>query len=74
MIQYTIDCIMFNSMLIETGDEHKLRLEKQEKWRQRQINIFYRTGKPIFSMSLDTQHVRSNNNPQYFIEKKRWET
>ncbi len=69
MIQYTIDCIMINSMLIETSDEHKLRLEKQEKWRQRQINIFYRTGKPLFTMTLDTQHIRSHNNVHYYVDK-----
>ena len=49
------------------------RLQKHEQLRQKQIDIFYRTGKPIFTMTLETQHLRSNNNPHHFIEKKRWD-
>ena len=28
---------------------HEKRLRIQAKWRQRQIDIFYRTGRPIFA-------------------------
>ena len=55
-------------------EEVKKRRDKQSTWRQKQLDIFYRTGKPIFNMTIETQHIRSNNNPHYFIEKKRWET
>ena len=48
--------------------EHKKQLEKQEKWRQKQLDIFYRTGKPIFTMTLDNMYMRSKNNPFYFID------
>lgn len=48
--------------------------KKQDIWRQKQLDIFYRTGKPIFTMSIETQHIRSNNNPHHFIEKKRWQS
>jgi len=39
--------------------------QKQEKWRQRQLNIFYKTGRPIFDISVDTEHLRPHNNPHY---------
>ena len=48
--------------------------KKQEIWRQKQLDIFYRTGKPIFRVSKETQHIRSNIEPLYFKEKKPWET
>ena len=52
----------------------KKSLREQEIWRQKQLDIFYRTGKPIFRVTLETIHIRSNNNPNHFVEKKRWET
>jgi hypothetical protein len=51
------------------NEEHKKQLENQEKWRQKQLDIFYRTGKPIFTMQLDTMHLRKHNNPLFFAEK-----
>jgi len=39
--------------------------QKQEKWRQRQLNIFYKTGRPIFDISIDTEHLRPHNNPHH---------
>jgi hypothetical protein len=68
MIQYIIDCIMNDPLLIETSVKHKQGLEKQEKWRQQQIDIFYRTGKPIFTMTFDTMHIRSHNNVHYYVD------
>lgn len=53
------------------GEEHKKILQKQEKWRQKQINIFFRTGKPIFTMTLETMHMRRNRNPYYYVENER---
>ena len=29
--------------------KHEKGLQRQEKWRQKQINTFYRTGRPIFA-------------------------
>jgi len=55
------------------NEDFKKRLKKHDKWRQKQIDIFYRTGKPIFTMTLETQHLRSNNNPHHFIKKNRWD-
>jgi hypothetical protein len=49
-------------------EEWEKRRKKQDKWRQKQLDIFYRSGKPIFNITLETQHIRSNNNPHYFIE------
>jgi|TARA_B110000285_G_C14886225_1_gene496301 hypothetical protein len=48
--------------------------KKQEIWRQKQLDIFYRSGKPIFRVSPDNQHIKSNINPLYFKEKKPWES
>ena len=47
--------------------------EKNEIWRQKQLDIFYRTGKPIYNVTLETQHIRSNRDPNYFREKPIWD-
>ena len=33
----------------------------QEKWRQKQINIFYRSGRPIFNTIIEKNMVYINN-------------
>ena len=43
--------------------------QKQEIWRQKQIQIFYGTGKPIFTMDEETRHIRSHNNPYFYKDK-----
>jgi hypothetical protein len=53
--------------------ELQKRKEKNEIWRQKQLDIFYRTGKPIYNVTLETQHIRSNKDPNYFREKPIWE-
>jgi len=40
--------------------------QKQELWRQKQIQIFYGSGKPIFNINIDTQHIREHNNPYFY--------
>jgi len=67
---------MLDSLLMNFiyDEELEKRHKKQDIWRQKQLDIFYRTGKPIFTMSIETQHLRSNNNPHHFIEKKRWQS
>ena len=40
--------------------------QKQERWRQQQIQIFYGCGKPIFNITKDTQHIREHNNPSFY--------
>jgi hypothetical protein len=44
-------------------------VKKQEIWRQKQIQIFYRSGKPIFTMDEETEHIRSHNNPYFYKDK-----
>ena len=56
-----------------SDEEIKKRKEKNEIWRQKQLDIFYRTGKPIYNVTLETQHIRSNKDPNYFREKPIWE-
>ena len=41
--------------------------KKQEAWRQKQINIFYRHGRPIFGHMKDNVLVKSNTfNVHYY--------
>ena len=43
--------------------------QKQEIWRQKQIQIFYGSGKPIFTINEETQHIQSHNNPYFYKDK-----
>ena len=61
---------MWEYILFTMSDEHEKRLKKQEEWRQKQLDLFYRTGKPIFTMTHETLHIRSNNNPYYYKDKR----
>lgn len=58
---------------VELDTECEKTRKKQEKWRQTQLNILFRTGKPIYRITLETQFLRTNNTPHQFIEKKKWE-
>ena len=40
--------------------------KKQEEWRTKQFNIFYGSGRPIYNINKDTEHLRSHNNPYYY--------
>ena len=39
---------------------------QQSIWREKQLHIFYRTGRPIFNIDQTTMHIRSHNNPYFF--------
>ena len=39
---------------------------KQSIWREKQLHIFYRTGRPIFNIDESTMHIRAHNNPYFF--------
>jgi hypothetical protein len=39
---------------------------KQTIWREKQLHIFYRTGRPIFNIDEKTMHIRAHNNPYFF--------
>ena len=41
---------------------------KQSLWREKQLNIFYRSGRPIFNIDQNTMHIRSHNNPYFFTD------
>jgi hypothetical protein len=41
---------------------------KQHFWREKQLDIFYRTGRPIFNIDKHTLHLRSHNQTNYFKE------
>ncbi len=38
---------------------------KQSIWRDKQLHIFYRSGRPIFNIDQNTMHIRSHNNPYF---------
>ncbi len=40
--------------------------KKQEIWRLTQFNIFYGSGRPIFNIDKNTEHLRYHHNPSYF--------
>lgn len=61
------------NLYLELDSEKEKRIKKQEEWREKQLTIFYRTGKPIYRITLETQFLRTNNTPHKFIEKKKWE-
>jgi len=65
-----MDPLIFNFICDE---EFEKRKKKHEIWRQKQIDIFYRTGKPIYNVTLETQHIRRNRDPHHFIEKNVWD-
>ena len=39
---------------------------KQSIWRDKQLHIFYRSGRPIFNIDENTMHIRAHNNPYFF--------
>ena len=41
--------------------------------REKQLDIFYRTGRPIYTMTLETQHIKSCNNPYAYVDKEGFE-
>lgn len=53
---------------IELDNEREERMKKQKIQREKQLDIFYRTGRPIYNITLDTCHLSSHNNPLRFIE------
>lgn len=40
-------------------------IKKQEEWRRKQFNIFYGSGRPIFNITKDTEHLRFHRSPAY---------
>jgi len=44
-------------------------VEKQELWRQKQFQIFYGNGRPIFNINKDTQYIKSHNHPYSYKDK-----
>tara|TARA_Y100000816_G_C25613791_1_gene328134 strand:+ start:191 stop:397 length:207 start_codon:yes stop_codon:yes gene_type:complete len=49
-----------NEKIVKYKDSYESSIERQEKWRQKQINIFYRTGRPIFEEDYKKMLIRNN--------------
>ena len=41
---------------------------KQNIWRERQLDIFYRTGRPIYNIDYNNQFLRAHYNPSCYKE------
>ena len=50
--------------LFNKEDIHK----KQEIWRNKQFNIFYGSGRPIYKITQDNQYERRNYDCKYYAE------
>lgn len=51
-------------------EEHGEKLRLRSMYREKQLDIFYRTGRPIYTMTLETQHIKSCNNPYSYVDKE----
>jgi hypothetical protein len=43
--------------------------EKQEIWRQKQIYIFYGSGRPIFNINEKNLYMKSSHDNTYYFQK-----
>ena len=43
--------------------------EKQEIWRQKQVYIFYGSGRPIFNINEKNMHLKSSYDNTYYFQK-----
>lgn len=46
--------------------------EKQNIWRQKQIEIMYGSGRPIFTMTPHTQFFRHSYDVFYYMYDNKW--
>ena len=44
---------LLNKDYINIFKKHLIAIEKQEVWRQKQVDIFYRKGRPLFKKYND---------------------
>ena len=47
----------------DNTDNNSAAKEKQNIWRKKQIDIFYGSGRPIFNISEETEHLRFHRSP-----------
>lgn len=50
---YNIMLGLLNKDYINIFKKHLIAIEKQEVWRQKQLDIFYRKGRPLFKKYND---------------------
>ena len=43
--------------------------EKQEIWRQKQVYIFYGSGRPIFNINEKNLYMKSSHDNTYYFQK-----
>ena len=46
--------------------------EKQIVWRQKQIETFYGSGRPIFKITENNQFIRKNYDGEYYIRTNQY--
>lgn len=50
----------------------KVIQEKQQLWRQKQIEIFYGSGRPIFRITEDNMFERKHYDSNYYMLSSKW--
>ena len=47
---------------------------KQDIWRNKQFKIFYGSGRPIFNIDRDTEHLRYHRDPSFVKDLCKYST
>jgi len=59
-------------IIMEILNATKVIQKKQHIWRQKQIEIFYGSGRPIFRITEDNMFERKNYDSNYYIMSNKW--
>ena len=65
-IELSVPFFLLFYYMLSPLDKHSDPILRQHIWRQRQLDIFFRTGRPIFNIDPYTIHIRSHYNPGFF--------
>lgn len=59
-------------MINTVNTKYMISTEKQYFKRLKQIAIMYGTGRPIYNITMDTQHIRANYDGAYYMYTNKW--
>tara|TARA_B110000037_G_C17031817_1_gene469833 strand:- start:186 stop:413 length:228 start_codon:yes stop_codon:yes gene_type:complete len=57
---------VYNDINKITNKEFNERVKKSNIYMEKQLHIFFGSGRPIYNISLDTIHIRKHNNPSSY--------
>tara|TARA_B100001057_G_C22698553_1_gene890709 strand:+ start:850 stop:1083 length:234 start_codon:yes stop_codon:yes gene_type:complete len=60
-----------NSYQLKYKFDYENVAKRQEEWRLKQFHIFYGSGRPIFNIDEETEHLRFHRDPSYIIDKNK---